>query len=293
MIWQDYRKLYLNALVQYSPKFKKELQRQVDTYCDTQDLYAISDKGIKKTIKQLHIALGTKMAIISEKSVKSSVKGIRMESKSDKTDMFSYAILKVLEMDGLTTLAQDITDTTRKQIDSYIQKSMAEGLSMQETIKLLRNAGITDYRAELIARTETGRAANLGSQIGAINTGLVTMKEWISAQDNRTRREPRDNTDHLHMDGVKIAMEDKFKVPNDKVGMGYELMDHPCDSKASAANVCNCRCTMGYETQRGANGQLLTYNTNPPFGRVGAIWSILQNLVGMTIGNLISEALAD
>ncbi len=44
MIWQDYRKLYLNAIKTYSPKFKKELQRQVDTYCDTQALNAIRDK---------------------------------------------------------------------------------------------------------------------------------------------------------------------------------------------------------------------------------------------------------
>jgi hypothetical protein len=64
MIWQDYRKLYLNAIKTYSPKFKKELQRQVDTYCDTQDLNAISDKKIKKTIQNLHIAMGVKMAQI-------------------------------------------------------------------------------------------------------------------------------------------------------------------------------------------------------------------------------------
>ena len=63
MIWQEYRKLYLNALKTYSPKFKKELQKQVDTYCRTQDYAAMSSKGIAKTIKQLHVALGTKMAL--------------------------------------------------------------------------------------------------------------------------------------------------------------------------------------------------------------------------------------
>lgn len=293
MIWHDYRKLYQNALVKYSPKFKKELQRQVDTYCDTQDLNAISDKAIKRTIQELHMALGTKMAIISEKSVKSAVKGLKIESKSVKTDLFSYVILKVLENDGLSTLAQNITETTKNQINQYVQRSMAEGLSIQETIKLLRGAGITDYRAELIARTETGRAANLGSQIGAINTGLVTVKEWISAKDARTRRIPLDHTDHLHMDGVKIPMQEQFKVPNNKSGLGYDLMDHPCDSKAPASQVCNCRCTMGYEAQRGADGKLLTYNTNPPFGRIGFIWNLLQNVIGMQIGNLIAEALTD
>jgi len=75
MIWQDYKKLYANALKTYSPKFKKELQKQVDTYCDTLDFDAISDKSIKTTIKQLHVAMGTRMAKISQKDVKTSVKG--------------------------------------------------------------------------------------------------------------------------------------------------------------------------------------------------------------------------
>lgn len=291
MIWQDYRKLYANALKQYSPKFKKELQKQVDTYCRTQDYNAISDKSLKKTIYKLHLAMGTKMAQISESAVKRSVKGVYvpMEYKSSKTDAYQYAIIKVLQNDGLDKLASDITDTTKEQIRRFLIQSTEQNLSMPETIALLRTAGITDYRAELIARTETGRAANIGSMVGATSTGLVTMKEWISAQDNRTRREPRDHTDHLVMDGVKLPMDKPFHVPNDKVGLSYELMDHPCDSKASAANVCNCRCTLGYEAVRGANGKLLTLQDNPPKGRIAVIWDALTNVIGQTIGRFISD----
>jgi hypothetical protein len=291
MIWQDYRKLYANALKQYSPKFKKELQKQVDTYCRTQDYNAISDKSLKKTIYKLHLAMGTKMAQISESAVKKSVKGIYvpLELKSSKTDAYQYAIIKVLQNDGLDQLASDITDTTKEQIRRFLIQSAEQNLSMPETIALLRTAGITNYRAELIARTETGRAANIGSQVGATATGLVTIKEWISAQDNRTRREPRDHTDHLVMDGVKLPMEKQFHVPNDKLGLGYELMDHPCDSKASAANVCNCRCTLGYEAVRGANGKLLTLQDNPPKGRIAVIWDALTNVIGQTIGRFISD----
>jgi hypothetical protein len=291
MIWQDYRKLYANALKQYSPKFKKELQKQVDTYCRTQDYNAISDKSLKKTIYKLHLAMGTKMAQISESAVKRSVKGVYvpLELKSSKTDAFQYAIIKVLQNDGLDQLATDITDTTKEQIRRFLIQSAEQNLSMPETIALLRTAGITDYRAELIARTETGRAANIGSQVGATASGLVTLKEWISTRDNRTRREPRDHTDHLTMDGVKLPMDKQFHVPNDKVGLGYELMDHPCDSKVSAANVCNCRCTMAYEAVRGANGKLLTLQDNPPRGRIAVIWDALQNVIGQSISKFISD----
>ena len=174
MIWQDYRKLYANALKQYSPKFKKELQNQVNTYCRTLDYNKISDKALKKTIYKLHLAMGTKMALISESAVKKSVKGVYvpMEYKSAKTDAFQYAIIQVLQNDGLDQLAADITDTTKEQIRRYLIESAQKNLTLPQTIALLRTSGITDYRAELIARTETGRAANIGSQVGATATGV-------------------------------------------------------------------------------------------------------------------------
>ena len=289
MIWQDYRKLYANALKQYSPKFKKELQNQVNTYCRTLDYNAISDKAIKKTIQKLHLAMGVKMAQISSKVVKRSVKGHyeALEVKSAETDLFSYTILQYLQTQGLDQLAADITNTTKDQIRRYLVQSAEQNLTLPETIVLLRGAGITDYRAELIARTETGRAANIGSMVGATSTGLVTMKEWIAAKDNRTRRIPRDQFDHLNMDGTKIPMDATFKLQNKKGG--FDLMLHPCDSSGSAGDVCNCRCTLGYEAQRDKNGKLLKLQDNPPKGNVGMIWGILTNAVGMQIGNLIAD----
>ena len=289
MIWQDYKKLYANALKQYSPKFKKELQNQVNTYCRTLDYNAISDKAIKKTIQKLHLAMGVKMAQISSKVVKRSVKGHyeALEVKSAETDLFSYTILQYLQTQGLDQLAADITQTTKDQIRRYLVQSAEKNLTLPETIVLLRGAGITDYRAELIARTETGRAANIGSMVGATSTGLVTVKEWIAAKDNRTRRIPRDQFDHLNMDGTKIPMDATFKLQNKKGG--FDFMLHPCDSSGSAADVCNCRCTLGYEAQRDKNGKLLKLQDNPPKGNVGMIWGILTNAVGMQIGNLIAD----
>jgi hypothetical protein len=291
MIWQDYRKLYANAIKTYSPKFKKELQKQVDTYCRTQNYNAISDKAIKKTIQQLHLAMGVKMAQISSKVVKRSVKGIyeALEVKSAETDLFAYTILKYLETQGLDQLASDITNTTKEQIRRYLIQSAEQNLTLPESIVLLRGAGITDYRAELIARTETGRAANIGSMVGATSTGLVTIKEWIAAKDNRTRRIPRDQFDHLNMDGTKIPMDATFKLQNKKGG--FDLMLHPCDSSGSAGDVCNCRCTLGYEAQRDRNGKLLKLENNPPKGNVGMIWGILTNTIGMQIGKLIADLL--
>jgi len=290
MIWQDYRKLYMNALIQYSPKFKKELQRQVDTYCRTQDYSKISDKGLKKTIKQLHIALGTKMAMIAEKSVKKASKGISyFNTKSEKSNLIAYVIIRYLETKGLDQLSADITDTTKQQIKNFLIKGQEEGLTNAEVIALLRTAGITNYRAELISRTETARAANVGSMVGAMSTGLVTVKEWISAEDNRTRRIPRDANDHLNMHGVQIPIDQKFVVPAKTY---IDNMLHPGDSTAHAGNVCNCRCTLGYEAVRGNDGKLMTLQNNPPMGDASVIWELLTNLAGYEIGQLLAEALS-
>ena len=291
MIWQDYRKLYQNALVKYSPKFQAELQKQVDTYCRTQDYSAISDAALKKTIKQLHVALGTKMGLIAEKDVKKATKGayVPMETKSAKTDLFSYAIIKYLETKGLDQLASDLTDTTKEQIKNYLAKAKEQGLTTQEGIDLLKLSGITNYRAALIARTETSRAANIGSMVGAMSTGLVTVKEWIAAKDNRTRRMPRDANDHYNMDGVKVAMDAKFVVPAKEY---IDNMLHPGDSMAHAGNVCNCRCTLGYEAVRGVDGKLKKIADNPPMGDAGVIWELLTNLAGYEIGQLLADTLS-
>jgi hypothetical protein len=290
MIWQDYRKLYMNALVQYSPKFKKELQKQVDTYCRTQDYNAISDKSLKKTIKQLHTSLGTKMALIAEKDVKKGAKGayVPMESKSAKTDLFAYVIIRYLETKGLDQLASDITDTTKEQIRNFLIKGQEQNLTMPEIIALLRTSGITNYRAELIARTETARAANIGSMVGAMSTGLVTVKEWIAAKDNRTRRIPRDANDHLHMYGVQLPIDAKFVVPAKTY---IDNMLHPGDSTAHAGNVCNCRCTLGYEAVRGTDGKLKKLSDNKPLGDAGLIWELLTNFAAYEIGQLLADAL--
>jgi hypothetical protein len=237
--------------------------------------------------------MGVKMAQITEKNVSKSVKGYKgpEEFKSKQTDLFTYVMLAYLEKKGLDQISAEITQTTKNQIQQFLLKSVKEGLTLEETIKLLRTAGITNYRAEMIARTETGRAANIGSMLGAAATGLVTMKEWIAARDNRTRRVPRDMFDHYHMDGIKIPLDEKFNVKS-KNG-GFESMLHPCDPSGSAGDVINCRCTLGYEAVRGEDGKLKKLANNPPMGDMGLIWALLTNLGLQEISDLIREALAD
>lgn len=287
----QYKQLYARALKTYSPKFKKELQAQVDAFCRTQSLEDLPTKGLKQTIYSLHLAMGTQMAESSYKGLKKGLKSnLPNEHKGYFSDLWQSVIVRYLDYKGLAQLIKDITDTTRQQIQRYLKKGIEEGLTLKETIKNLKTAGITDYRAELIARTETAKAANTGSVVGAISTGLRTNKIWISTLDNRTRIIPRDKNDHYHMYGIQVPIDSKFEVPS-LDNMGFEYMDYPGDFHASAGNVCNCRCTIGYQVVKDANNDYVTYDTNPPKGDMGKIWSMLNDKNNNDVYSLISQAL--
>jgi len=287
----QYKKLYAKAFKTYSPKFKKELQAQVDAFCRTQSLEDLPTKGLKQTIYSLHIAMGTQTADNAYKGLKKGLKSnLPNEHKGYFSDLWQSVIVRYLDYKGLAQLIKDITDTTKQQIQRYLKKGIEEGLTLKETIKNLKTAGITDYRAELIARTETAKAANTGSVVGAISTGLRTNKIWISTLDNRTRIIPRDKNDHYHMYGIQVPIDSKFEVPS-LDNMGFEYMDYPGDFHASAGNVCNCRCTIGYQVVKDANNDYVTYDTNPPKGDMGMIWSMLNDKNNNDVYSLISQAL--
>jgi uncharacterized protein with gpF-like domain len=77
---------------------------------------------------------------------------------------------------GLTMLTDGITNTTKETIRKVLIKGMQEGWSITQMMTELEKSGINAYRAELIARTETTRAANQGALLGAVSTGLQTEK---------------------------------------------------------------------------------------------------------------------
>ena len=138
-------------------------------------------------------------------------------------------------------LCTEMDATTVRELRRVLGASIAEGDSLAVQIKKMLNASdelfyeMSKSRAELIARTESCTTINAGSTELYKAEG-ITMKEWISTQDDRTRDA------HLLMDGVVIPIEDKFEVPATSQSEGA-LMDYPGDATAPAGQVCNCRCT--------------------------------------------------
>lgn len=151
------------------------------------------------------------------------------------------------------TLAR-INATTIQQLQNIISKGNQEGLSVQDIAKGIRETGEPAKRSITIARTESVSALNAGKIDGAKQSRWASNKEWSSAKDKRTRRIPRDQADHLHMDGQTVDLYAKF-IENTK--QGIIAMDAPGDKNAPASSIVNCRCVVIIKPKRDANGRLV------------------------------------
>ena len=132
---------------------------------------------------------------------------------------------------------EGISKTTKDKIKLILQAGVRDGLGIDEIARQIRDKAGGMNRATLIARTEIISASNLGSIEGARATGLPMKKIWLATMDNITR------DIHMSADGQKTeTLEGSFSV-------GGENLGYPGDSSrgASAGNVINCRCAIGYE----------------------------------------------
>lgn len=152
--------------------------------------------------------------------------------------------------------AQPINETTEREIAQVLNRAQAEGSSVPEVQRQLEamfereiegrlpedpefewfTERTPPFRTETIARTETIRSSNAGTQ-GLFKDWGVKKKEWLSTKDDRTRTyEKGDEFDHLEADGQVVGIDEPFVVG------GEELM-YPGDPAGSEGNVINCRCT--------------------------------------------------
>ena len=150
-------------------------------------------------------------------------------------DIFDDSIQAYLQQYGIQKVEQ-ISDTTRDQILAVILEGEAQGLAMATIASnIVEHVGgaIARQRAQSIAITETHSAATYASDKAAEATGLTLEREWLSAEDGRTR------PTHVEADGQRRGMHVPFTVG------GYSL-DRPGDPKAPAEETIRCRCVVLY-----------------------------------------------
>jgi HK97 family phage portal protein len=137
-------------------------------------------------------------------------------------------------------LVGQVHRTTLDKLSGIIGIGVGEGLSMPAIAALIDTLYLDQIlpdRSIVIARTETIRATNRGSQDAALATGLDLNKVWIATDDDRTRPA------HLLADRQITDMRGTFTVDG-------EELEYPGDPNGSAGNVIQCRCTVIYEEKQ-------------------------------------------
>ncbi len=134
-------------------------------------------------------------------------------------------------------LSGQVQQTTLDKLSGLIGIGVGEGLSMPNIAALIDELYLDEIipnRSLVIARTETIRATNAGSQDAALATNLDLDKVWISTNDDRTR------DTHRAADGQRTDIRGVFTVAG-------EPLQYPGDPQGSASNVIQCRCAVFYE----------------------------------------------
>lgn len=168
---------------------------------------------------------------------------------------WNTAITDYLRQYLLTRAVLPITETTKAEILKVLDMGQQQGWGIERIlIELQANTDeLTAFRARRIIRTEIGIAANFGQKMARESVDFETDKEWIAANDHRTR------DSHRKMDGEMIDSDLDFQVPLIKKGVqiGVDIMSGPGDPNGHAENVINCRCTLAYVPRRDEKGNLI------------------------------------
>ncbi|MGA5506837.1 phage portal protein [Streptomyces umbrinus] len=134
----------------------------------------------------------------------------------------------------LEELAGQVTATTEQVLRSQIlAHGVAEGESMPELRARIQRVftNLSDYRATMIARTETVGGYNAASFLAALDAG-ATKKTWLATADQRTRET------HRQENGRSVAMNKRFVLTKSR---------WPADPSAPASQSIQCRCALTFE----------------------------------------------
>lgn len=256
--WQVFHKFQQSREKTWAPKINKELRAQFKAIADylqangiqatISNIVAIVPmEGIAKLITNIYkdaaTVFGGKAYQMVKKQVKRQQKALTPIGFNEE---LVNEIIQYFQLNLLDKAVLPITQTTRDKALKILIDAQNNGVSIDDIVKKLESTDLTTNRSRLIARTETVKAANFGAVQSVKKLGYRTLKIWISGKDMRTRRIPRDDADHLHADGMKVPIDEPFKIKDKKTG-GFVNMMQPGDPNGGAENCVNCRCTVGFE----------------------------------------------
>lgn len=118
---------------------------------------------------------------------------IERAGKSYKVIDYAFDVFNELVINALlaqtSRFSPNLVNTTENIIRMIIAIGLREGESIEtlaERVQVKLGSDNINYRAQMIARSETIYASNAGAELGYLQSGVVEGKEWIAAMDNRT-----------------------------------------------------------------------------------------------------------
>jgi hypothetical protein len=208
---------------------------------------------------------GAMTALIREVGVRyarQNYDSLRKEKQFNTSEEWIQLIMEYLGTNFYNNGVLQIVKTSRTMMLDILELGNREGWGYSDYAQYISEnvPGLNRNRADMIARTEVGRAIHAGTFVGADKSPFQKQKIWVAAKDNRTRGNPfkgqKDKADHWHLDGQTVDFNDKFVDSRS----GTEL-DHPHDPQAKAVDIIRCRCTFAITNKRDANGRLIRKNT--------------------------------
>ncbi len=134
-------------------------------------------------------------------------------------------------------MIQQVNETTKRAVRATLTEGIREGESFRELEGRVRRAfnQASKNRARTIARTEVGRASQMGRQQGFEASDVVKAKEWVTAFDERVR------DSHVATHGQIVGVTENFTLGDGEKAYGPRVGADGAVS-LSARNSINCRC---------------------------------------------------
>lgn len=155
-------------------------------------------------------------------------------------DASLFSLKNPLVKDAIQESSDKITqtnDTTKQYIRDVLEEGILAGEGIDKLAARIEDVfdEADDYRARMIARTETISSANKAKLSAFVASGVVEGKEWLAVQDGKTRDA------HRSLDGQIIGLDAAFKAD------GYSTM-YPGGFGVAELDI-QCRCTILPKTE--------------------------------------------
>lgn len=246
---RKYRKVFHSILQKQFDDIAKVLMNKGMSSAKHATSHMIFDPRLTSALTSLHKEVGLYFAQRTDQQIHQEIRTpIQKTGRIGFNPRWVRDILSYFSNRLLDTVT-NINRTTLNRIEQVLTQATNEGWGIDQTVRELRSPELTQARAELIARTESAKAANRGREAAVSTVGFQMNKEWIATLDLRTRPA------HMAVNGTIVDEDEMFIV-------GGEEMTGPGDPDADAENVCNCRCTMAFIPKRNAAGRLIPKSIN-------------------------------